>query len=57
MARMLARSLSTRRTTLMLAELAECISALGPRFQLPFQVLRTIEAQDGRKAALAFARA
>ncbi len=41
----------------MLAELAERISALGPRFQLPFQVLRTIEAQDGRKAALAFARA
>ncbi len=40
----------------MLAELAARISALGPRFGLPLQTIQAVEAQAGRKRAVAFAR-
>jgi hypothetical protein len=40
----------------MLAHLAERIEALGPRFRLPLQTIVAVEAQAGRRAALAFAR-
>ncbi len=40
----------------MLAAIAERISALGPRFGLPLQTIQAIEAQRGRKQAVAFAR-
>lgn len=40
----------------MLAAIAERISALGPRFRMPLQTIQAVEAQAGRKQAVAFAR-
>jgi hypothetical protein len=40
----------------MLAAIAERIAAFGPRFRLPLQTVQAVEAQAGRKKAVAFAR-
>ena len=40
----------------MLAAIAERIAAFGPRYRLPLQTIQAVEAQAGRKQAVAFAR-
>jgi hypothetical protein len=47
---------SHKDTSTMLAAIAERIGAFGPRFRLPLEAISAIEAQAGRKQALAFAR-
>ena len=40
----------------MLADIAERISAFGPRYRLPLLTIQAVKAQAGRKHAVAFAR-